>query len=132
MDQGIINLHLENKKELKFVELTQTDIQYVWFVLCHLSEFLPTLLLQSVANHIVPVSASSKPASVQQVNQLEEQLEHERRLVETLETKQRTLQSQLERASQRETELQEEVTTLEKNLTILRHDLKEVRLWIPS
>ncbi|GFG39590.1 hypothetical protein Cfor_01020 [Coptotermes formosanus] len=78
-----------------------------------------------VANHIVPVSASSKPASVQQVNQLEEQLEHERRLVETLETKQRTLQSQLERASQRETELQEEVTTLEKNLTILRHDLKE-------
>ena len=95
-------------------------------------EFLPTLLLQSVANHILPVPASSKPTSIQQVNQLEGQLEHERRLVETLETKQRTLQSQLEAASQRETELREEVTTLEKNLTILKHDLKEVRLWIPS
>jgi septal ring factor EnvC (AmiA/AmiB activator) len=77
------------------------------------------------------VPAPSKPASIQQVNQLEGQLEHERRLVETLETKQRTLQCQLEAASQRETELHEEVTTLEKNLTILRHDLKEVRLWIP-
>lgn len=79
----------------------------------------------SVANHILPVSASSKPASIQQVNQLEGQLEHERRLVETLETKQRTLQAQLEAASQRETELREDLMTLEKNLTILRHDLKE-------
>jgi len=90
------------------------------------------LLLQSVTNHIVPLPASIKPPSIQQVNQLERQLEHERRLVETLETKQRTLQSQLEAASQQETELREEVTTLEKNLTILKHDLKEVRLWIPS
>jgi chromosome segregation ATPase len=69
-------------------------------------------------------------ASVQQVNQLEEQLEFERRLVETLETQQRTLLSQLEAVTQRETELQEEVTLLEKNLTILKHDLKEVSLWI--
>jgi Rho-associated protein kinase 2 len=79
----------------------------------------------SVTNHIVPLPASIKPPSIQQVNQLERQLEHERRLVETLETKQRTLQSQLEAASQQETELREEVTTLEKNLTILKHDLKE-------
>ncbi|PNF18939.1 Rho-associated protein kinase 2 [Cryptotermes secundus] len=79
----------------------------------------------SVPNHILAAPASSMTASVQQVNQLEGQLEYERRLVETLETQQRTLLSQLEAVTQRETELQEEVTLLEKNLTILKHDLKE-------
>jgi septal ring factor EnvC (AmiA/AmiB activator) len=87
-------------------------------------------LLQSVPNHILPVPASSKTASVQQVNQLEGQLERERRLVETLEMKQRTLLSQLEAVTQRETDLREEVTVLEKNLTILKHDLKEVSSWM--
>lgn len=93
-------------------------------------DFTPALLLQSVPNHILAAPTSSKTASVQQVNQLEGQLEFERRLVETLETKQRTLLSQLEAVTRRETELQEEVTLLEKNLTILKHDLKEVSLWI--
>jgi chromosome segregation ATPase len=87
------------------------------------------LLLQSVPNHISAAPSSSKTALAQEVNQLEGQLEFERRLVETLETKQRTLLSQLEAVTQRETELQEEVTLLEKNLTILKHDLKEVRLF---
>ncbi|XP_069698446.1 rho-associated protein kinase 2 isoform X2 [Periplaneta americana] len=79
----------------------------------------------SAPNHILAIPASSKAASAQQVNQLETQLERERHLVETLESKQRTLLSQLDAVTQRETELREEVTTLEKNLTILKHDLKE-------
>jgi septal ring factor EnvC (AmiA/AmiB activator) len=95
----------------------------------YMSDFILTLLLQSVPNHILATPASSRTASVQQVTQLEGQLEFERHLVETLETKQRTLLSQLEAVTQRETELQEEVTLLEKNLTILKHDLKEVRLF---
>lgn len=98
--------------------------------MCYMFDFIHTLLLQSVPNHIVAAPASSNAASVQQVNQLEGQLEFERRQVETLETQQRTLLSQLEAVTQRETELQEEVTLLEKNLTILKHDLKEVNLWI--
>lgn len=89
-----------------------------------------SILLQSVPNHILGAPASSKTASAQQVNHLEGQLERERRLVETLETKQRTLLSQLESVTNRETELREEVTVLEKNLTILKHDLKEVSIWI--
>lgn len=105
-------------------------MQYIWFIVCYMFDLTPTLLLQSVPNHILAAPASSMTASVQQVNQLEGQLEYERRLVETLETQQRTLLSQLEAVTQRETELQEEVTLLEKNLTILKHDLKEVSHWI--
>lgn len=90
--------------------------------------FFLILFLQSIPNHILGAPASSKTASAQQVNQLEGQLECERLLVETLETKQRTLLSQLEAVTSRETELREEVTMLEKNLTILKHDLKEVSM----
>lgn len=96
----------------------------------HHYDFCPMLLVQSVPNHILVTPASSKAASAQQVNQLEGQLERERRQVETLETKHRTLLSQLEVVTSHETQLREEVTMLEKNLTILKHDLKEVNFWI--
>lgn len=57
--------------------------------------------------------------------QLEAELETERRLVEGLEAKQRTLVSRLDSVTKRETELREEANALENKLTILKHELKE-------
>ena len=82
------------------------------------------IFLQSATNHIL---TANKSASAQQVNHLEGQLERERHLVEILEAKQKTLVTQLDAVTRRESELREEVSSLEKNLTILKHDLKEVK-----
>ncbi|XP_034235222.1 rho-associated protein kinase 2 isoform X1 [Thrips palmi] len=57
--------------------------------------------------------------------QLEAELETERRLVEGLEAKQRTLVARLDSVTKREAELREEANALEKSLTIIKHDLKE-------
>ena len=62
----------------------------------------------------------------QHVKQLEAELETERRLVEGMEAKHRTLMARLEAVTKREAELREEANSLEKSLTILKHDLKEV------
>lgn len=53
-------------------------------------------------------------------------LERERRQVESLEERQKELMAQLEALSRREVEFREETTRLEKTLTMLKHDLKEV------
>nr|CAD7569624.1 unnamed protein product [Timema californicum] len=75
----------------------------------------------SINNHI----GAKGGASAHHVSQLENELEREKRLVESLETKQKTHLNQLESVARRETELREEINNLEKTLTILKHDLKE-------
>uniref|UniRef100_A0A8D8YBQ4 Rho-associated protein kinase let-502 n=1 Tax=Cacopsylla melanoneura TaxID=428564 RepID=A0A8D8YBQ4_9HEMI len=61
-----------------------------------------------------------------QVNlELKDLLERERREISQLEERQKQLSVQYEAVSQRETALRDEMVQLEKNLTILRHDLKE-------
>ncbi|KAK0158161.1 hypothetical protein PV328_009199 [Microctonus aethiopoides] len=59
--------------------------------------------------------------------QLENLLEQERRQVETMESRHRTLNAQLEAITRRETELREEASRNDKELTILRHNYKEVQ-----
>ncbi|XP_014259606.1 rho-associated protein kinase 2 isoform X2 [Cimex lectularius] len=56
---------------------------------------------------------------------LEVELEKERKLKEAIELRQNSLISQLELSTQREVELRQEMTALEKSLAILKHDLKE-------
>lgn len=78
--------------------------------------------MQCSTNHI----GGGVGESPQHVKQLEAELETERRLVEGMEAKQRTLMARLEAVTKREAELREEANSLEKSLTILKHDLKEV------
>ena len=61
------------------------------------------------------------------VAQLENLLERERRQVENLESRQRTLTSQLEALTEREAELQAEATRADKELALLRHSHKEAQ-----
>jgi len=60
------------------------------------------------------------------VNELEASLENERRLVENLESKHQALLSRIDAMTHHEMELREEAHALEKTLTLLKHDLKEV------
>lgn len=78
------------------------------------------LFFKCSTNHI---SAGESPVHAKQ---LEADLELERRQVESLEAKQRTLLARLDSATKREAELREEANGLEKSLTLLKHDLKEV------
>lgn len=57
-------------------------------------------------------------------------METERRMVEELEAKQRTLVARLDSITKREAELREEANALEKSLTIIKHDLKEVGIFL--
>nr|XP_023019673.1 rho-associated protein kinase 1 [Leptinotarsa decemlineata] len=72
------------------------------------------------------MQADSKNSNAQIVK-LELLLEQEKLNVETLEEKQRQLLVQLEAIAQRESDVREEVTRYEKDLTILRHNYKEVQ-----
>ncbi|KAF4532249.1 hypothetical protein B566_EDAN004335 [Ephemera danica] len=63
---------------------------------------------------------------------LEQQLTHERRSFEELQTKHRTIVAQLEELRQREAEARAEATEFEKTVTILRHDLKELQRKVES
>lgn len=62
-----------------------------------------------------------------QVIKLEMLLEQEKLNVETLEAKQRQLIAQLEIIAQRESDVREEMTKYEKELTILKHSYKEIQ-----
>lgn len=62
-----------------------------------------------------------------QVSKLNMLLEHEKSNVESLESKQRILIAQLDNLAQREMEIREEATKYEKELTLLRHNYKEVQ-----
>lgn len=62
----------------------------------------------------------------QQNGELQTLLERGRREVEVLEEKQRVLLEQLDLVTQREGELRDETTRMEKSLAMAMHDLKEV------
>ena len=82
--------------------------------------YLFFLLIQtSASNHV----SSSTPSAV---SQLETRLEREVQRVEALESSKRILLSQLDNLARRESELRDETSELEKNLAMLRHELKEV------
>ncbi|XP_008487446.1 rho-associated protein kinase 2-like [Diaphorina citri] len=66
------------------------------------------------------------PNGGQANGELKDLLERERREMSQLEERQRQLSEQYEAVSARETALRDEMGQLEKNLTILRHDLKEI------
>ncbi|KYN34642.1 Rho-associated protein kinase 2 [Trachymyrmex septentrionalis] len=61
------------------------------------------------------------------ISQLENLLERERRQVETMESRQKALNTQLETMACREVELREEVSRADKELTLLRHNYKEAQ-----
>lgn len=61
------------------------------------------------------------------LSQLESLLERERGQVEALETRHRALVAQLEVVTRRETEVREEAARADKELTILRHNYREVQ-----
>ncbi|XP_033232009.1 rho-associated protein kinase 2 [Belonocnema kinseyi] len=61
------------------------------------------------------------------VAQLENLLERERRQVESLESRQRTLTAQLEALTEREAELRDEAGRADKELALLRHSHKEAQ-----
>ena len=61
------------------------------------------------------------------LSQLETLLERERRQVEAMESRHRALTGQLDVITRRETELREECARADKELTILRHNYKEVQ-----
>lgn len=61
------------------------------------------------------------------ISQLENLLERERRQVETMESRQKTLNAQLEAMACREVELREEIGRADKELTLLRHNYKEAQ-----
>lgn len=65
--------------------------------------------------------------STNQVHKLELLLEQEKLNVDTLEAKHRQLVTQLETTAQRECDVRDEVTKYEKELTILRHNYKELQ-----
>ncbi|RZC39579.1 Pkinase, SMC N and/or Rho Binding domain containing protein [Asbolus verrucosus] len=62
-----------------------------------------------------------------QVNKLQILLDQEKSNVEALEGKQRILIAQISSLAQRETEIREEAAKYEKELTILKHNFKEVQ-----
>lgn len=68
-----------------------------------------------------------KENSISQVNRLEILLEQEKNNVESLETKQRILIAQLDNLAQRESEVRDEAIKYEKELTLLKHNFKEVQ-----
>ncbi|KAF7268408.1 hypothetical protein GWI33_018469 [Rhynchophorus ferrugineus] len=61
------------------------------------------------------------------VSKLEAQLEHEKSNVETLEAKQRILIAQLETLALREDDLRQEISDFEKEVTVLKHNCKEMQ-----
>ncbi|XP_070163939.1 rho-associated, coiled-coil containing protein kinase 2 isoform X1 [Polyergus mexicanus] len=61
------------------------------------------------------------------ISQLENLLDRERRQVETMESRQKALNMQLEAMTCREAELREEVGRADKELTLLRHNYKEAQ-----
>ncbi|XP_011863169.1 PREDICTED: rho-associated protein kinase 1 isoform X1 [Vollenhovia emeryi] len=61
------------------------------------------------------------------ISQLENLLERERRQVETMESRQKALNAQLDAMACREAELREEVGRADKELTLLRHNYKEAQ-----
>lgn len=61
------------------------------------------------------------------ISQLENLLEREKRQVETMESRQKALNAQLEAMACREAELREEVSRADKELTLLRHNYKETQ-----
>lgn len=80
----------------------------------------------SVDNKSNSIPSDNKSTNAQ-VIKLEMLLEKEKLNVETLETKQRQLLVQLEATAQRESDVREEVTKYEKDLTILKHNYKELQ-----
>ncbi|KAK4879725.1 hypothetical protein RN001_007871 [Aquatica leii] len=76
----------------------------------------------SISNHV-----SADKSTKAQVCKLEKLLEQERNNLETLETKQRILIAQLDNLAQRETDLRDEASKYEKELTILKHNFKEIQ-----
>lgn len=77
---------------------------------------------RSIVNHI----SNDKNANAQ-VCKLEKLLEQERSNIETLESKQRILIAQLDNLAQRETDIRDEASKYEKELTILKHSYKEIQ-----
>ena len=77
-----------------------------------------------VDNSCNDISNSKKNDAV--VCKLEKLLEIEKSNVISLEAKQRILVAQLENLAQRESDLREDASKYEKNMTILRHNYKEV------
>ncbi|KAL1494849.1 hypothetical protein ABEB36_010370 [Hypothenemus hampei] len=73
-------------------------------------------------NHIF----NSKDTNVQ-ISKLEKLLEQEKNNVDTLEAKQRILIGQLEVLAQREGDLRDEVTRYEKQVTLLKHNCKDLQ-----
>lgn len=61
------------------------------------------------------------------ISQLENLLDRERRQIETMESRQKALNIQLEAMTCREAELREEVGRADKELTLLRHNYKEAQ-----
>lgn len=61
------------------------------------------------------------------ISQLENLLDRERRQVETMESRQKALNTQLEAMTRREAELREEIGRADKELTLLRHNYKEAQ-----
>jgi len=61
------------------------------------------------------------------ISQLENLLDRERRQVETMESRQKALNMQLEAMTRREAELRDEVGRADKELTLLRHNYKEAQ-----
>lgn len=76
----------------------------------------------SASNHV----ANDRESNAQ-VSKLEMLLEREKSNVESLESKQRILIAQLDTLAQREMEIREEATKYEKELTLLKHNYKEVQ-----
>lgn len=79
--------------------------------------------VDGVENHVNNgiISDDSKLA------QLEGLLEREKKVVESLEARQRALAAQLDAVTRRESELQEETGRADKELTLLRHNFKETQ-----
>lgn len=74
-------------------------------------------------NHVT----NENQSNLAQVSKLEMLLEREKSNVDALESKQRVLIAQLDNLAQREMEVREEATKYEKELTLLRHNYKEIQ-----
>lgn len=78
-------------------------------------------LVDTGSNHV------SNNKSNAQVNELENLLDRERQNVENLETKTKILVAQLDVIARRESELREDAIKSEKEITILKHTVKEIQ-----
>lgn len=76
------------------------------------------------SNHIANHKSTNDTAHV---NELENLLEQERLNVENLETKTKILVAQLDTLARRESELREDTIKSEKEITILKHNVKEIQ-----